>query len=213
MSFSPARTDLALKLIIQCLLWNCGSFADPDQWGSVPFYSLGMQGLIVWLYHSVSLSPVRIVSRDPFSVFLEASTSTWLQKGRSMGNGRTEKAAYFLHARQIHSQKWRWQKLCRWGGTQTLRLRRRQTWRGGGAGCRHLRQYKWGQRRRSRHAAAAAPEGRGGPVQDLSNFQMASIPFLSDQTCFTHSPHDILKVWKKMTITCPLGVSNVTSML
>jgi hypothetical protein len=34
----------------------------------------------------------------------------------------------------------------------------------------------------------------GGPVQDLSNFQMAQIPFLSDLTCSTHSPHDILKV-------------------
>jgi hypothetical protein len=34
----------------------------------------------------------------------------------------------------------------------------------------------------------------GGPVQDLSNFQMAPIPFLSDLTCSTHSPHDILKV-------------------
>ncbi len=34
----------------------------------------------------------------------------------------------------------------------------------------------------------------GDPVQDLSNFQMAPIPFLSDLTCSTHSPHDILKV-------------------
>ncbi len=36
----------------------------------------------------------------------------------------------------------------------------------------------------------------GGPVQDLTNFQMAPIPFLSELTCSTHSPHDILKVWK-----------------
>ncbi len=34
----------------------------------------------------------------------------------------------------------------------------------------------------------------GGPVQDLSNFQMAPIPFLRDLTHSTHSPHDILKV-------------------
>jgi hypothetical protein len=34
----------------------------------------------------------------------------------------------------------------------------------------------------------------GGPVQDLSNFQMTQIPFLSDSTCSNHSPHDILKV-------------------
>ena len=37
----------------------------------------------------------------------------------------------------------------------------------------------------------------GSPVQDLSNFRMATIPFLSDLTCSTHSPHDILTVWKK----------------
>ena len=49
------------------------------------------------------------------------------------------------------------------------------------------------------------------PVQDLSNFQMAPVPFLSDLTCSTHSPHDILKVWKKNTITCLLGMSNMTS--
>jgi hypothetical protein len=36
----------------------------------------------------------------------------------------------------------------------------------------------------------------GGSVQDLSNFQIALIPFLSNLnlTCSTHSPHDILKV-------------------
>jgi hypothetical protein len=34
----------------------------------------------------------------------------------------------------------------------------------------------------------------GGPVQDLSNFQMAQIPFFSGLICSTHSPHDILKV-------------------
>ncbi len=55
------------------------------------------------------------------------------------------------------------------------------------------------------------PMALGGLVQDLSKFQMAPTPFLSDLTCSTHSPHDILKL-KKMTITCPLlGVSNVTS--
>ncbi len=50
-----------------------------------------------------------------------------------------------------------------------------------------------------------------GSEQDLSKFQMAPIPFLSDLTCSTHLPHDILKVRKKMTITCLLGVSNVMS--
>ncbi len=34
----------------------------------------------------------------------------------------------------------------------------------------------------------------GGPVQHSSKFQMAPIPFMSDLTCSTHSPHDILKV-------------------
>jgi hypothetical protein len=34
----------------------------------------------------------------------------------------------------------------------------------------------------------------GGPVQNLSKFQMVPIPFLSDLTCSTHSPYDILKV-------------------
>ncbi len=37
-------------------------------------------------------------------------------------------------------------------------------------------------------------QGVGGPAQDLSNFQMAPIPFLSVPTCSTHSPDDILKV-------------------
>ncbi len=34
----------------------------------------------------------------------------------------------------------------------------------------------------------------GGPVQDLSKFQMAPIPFLSDLACSTYSPQDIMKV-------------------
>jgi hypothetical protein len=34
----------------------------------------------------------------------------------------------------------------------------------------------------------------GGPVQDLTNFQMAQIPFLIDLTCSAHSPHAFLKV-------------------
>jgi hypothetical protein len=33
------------------------------------FHSLGTWGLIVLLYHTVSLSLVRIVSHNPFSVF------------------------------------------------------------------------------------------------------------------------------------------------
>jgi hypothetical protein len=45
--------------------------------GSV--HSLGTRGLILWLYRTVSLSPVRIVSHDPFSVFSDASTSKCLQ--------------------------------------------------------------------------------------------------------------------------------------
>ncbi len=36
----------------------------------------------------------------------------------------------------------------------------------------------------------------GGPAQNLPNFQMAPIPFLSVSTCSTSSPHDILKVSK-----------------
>ncbi len=55
-------------------------------------------------------------------------------------------------------------------------------------------------------ASTALPIGLlGGPVQDLSNFQMAPIPFLSDLTSSTHSPHDILKVWKKINHTLPIG--------
>jgi hypothetical protein len=50
----------------------------------------------VWLYHTVFLSPVHIVSHDPFSVFSKASTSTCLQKGRS--RRCAEKAAHFFIA-------------------------------------------------------------------------------------------------------------------
>jgi hypothetical protein len=46
----------------------------------------------------------------------------------------------------------------------------------------------------------------GVPVQDLSNFKMAPIPYLSDLTCSTHSPHDILNVWNnKIDHTLPVG--------
>jgi hypothetical protein len=136
-------------LLIQCPLWNCGSLADSYHWGSVP-HGLGMQGLIVGLYCTVSLSPVCIVSHEPFSVFSEASTSTCLQKGR--------------------------------------RKRLMPTWRRLRA-CLLI-------------ACKANPATRlsfpaikiGGPVQDLSNFQMTQIPFLGDLTCSTHSPHDILTV-------------------
>ncbi len=48
----------------------------------------------------------------------------------------------------------------------------------------------------------------GGPVQDLSNFQMAPIPFLSDLTCSTLSLHDILRVFKN-TIDHNLPVGRV----
>jgi hypothetical protein len=38
----------------------------------------------------------------------------------------------------------------------------------------------------------------GGPEENLSNFQMPPIPFLSVLTCSTSSPHDILKVSRKI---------------
>ncbi len=63
----------------QCPLWNCGSVANSYHQGSVP-RSLGTWGLIVWLYRTVSLSPVCIVSRDPFSLFSEASTREALRR-------------------------------------------------------------------------------------------------------------------------------------
>jgi len=53
----------------------------------------------------------------------------------------------------------------------------------------------------------------GGPAQDLSNFQMAPIPILSVLTCSTSSPHDILKVSKKIDHNLPVGRSNVTSLI
>ncbi len=37
-----------------------------------------------------------------------------------------------------------------------------------------------------------------GPAQTLSNFQIAPIPILSVLTCSTGSPHDILKVSRKI---------------
>jgi hypothetical protein len=46
----------------------------------------------------------------------------------------------------------------------------------------------------------------GGPIQDLSNFQMALMPFLSVLNCSSHSPHDILKVSKtKIGHNLPVG--------
>ncbi len=47
--------------------------------------------------------------------------------------------------------------------------------------------------------------GIGGPAQNLSNFQMAPIPFLSVLTCSTRSPHDILKVSLKNDWNLPFG--------
>ncbi len=38
----------------------------------------------------------------------------------------------------------------------------------------------------------------GGPAKNLSNFQIAPIPILSVLTCSTSSPHDILKVLRKI---------------
>jgi hypothetical protein len=71
-----------IKLWIVCRLLPLGIY----------LHSLGMWGLIVWLYRTVSLFPVCIVSHDPFSVFSEASTSTFLQKGRS-----TSLSIIYLH--------------------------------------------------------------------------------------------------------------------
>ncbi len=52
--------------------------------------------------------------------------------------------------------------------------------------------------------------GVGGPVQNLSNFQMAPITILSVLTCSTSSPHDTLKVWWKIIDHTPLlGRTNV----
>ena len=53
------------------------------------------------------------------------------------------------------------------------------------------------------HWAIATMEG--GPAQNLPNFQMAPIPFLSVSTCSTRSPHDILKVSKKVDCNLPFG--------
>jgi hypothetical protein len=50
----------------------------------------------VWLYCTISLSPVGTVSRDPFSVFSEASTSTCLQKGRSTYRCAEKAARFFI---------------------------------------------------------------------------------------------------------------------
>jgi hypothetical protein len=50
----------------------------------------------------------------------------------------------------------------------------------------------------------------GGPVENLSNFQMAPIPVLSVLTCSTSSPHDILKVSRKIIDhNLPVGRTNV----
>ncbi len=46
--------------------------------------------------------------------------------------------------------------------------------------------------------------GVGGPAQNLPNFQIAPMPFLSVSTCSTRSPHDILKV-KKNDHNLPVG--------
>jgi hypothetical protein len=75
---------------------NCGSFANLDQWGSVP-HSLGMWGLIVWLYHTVSLSPLRIAFCDPFSVFSEHFNMS-SKRNEYKVHDRAEKAARFFVA-------------------------------------------------------------------------------------------------------------------
>ena len=45
----------------------------------------------------------------------------------------------------------------------------------------------------------------GGLAQNLPNFQMAPIPFLSVPTCSNSSPHDILKVSKQIDHNLPVG--------
>ena len=54
-------------------------------------------------------------------------------------------------------------------------------------------------------ATATATATVGGPVQDLSYFQMAPVPFLRDLTCSTHSPYYILKVKKNIDHNLPVG--------
>ncbi len=51
----------------------------------------------MWLCHTVSLSPVGIVSRNPFSVFSEGSTSIHLQKGRRKKSVGREGCALLYH--------------------------------------------------------------------------------------------------------------------
>jgi hypothetical protein len=56
----------------------------------------------------------------------------------------------------------------------------------------------------------------GGPVQNMTIFQMAPIPVLSVLTCSTSSPHDILKISRKIVNHNPpvgwdpLGGTNMT---
>ena len=71
----------------------------------------------MWLCHTVSLSPVGIVSRNPFSVFSEASTSIRLRKGRrkrSMTAWREGALLYHITCchktlnPNYHESKWVW---------------------------------------------------------------------------------------------------------
>jgi hypothetical protein len=50
----------------------------------------------------------------------------------------------------------------------------------------------------------------GGPIQNLSKIQMAPIPILSVLTCSTSSPHDFLKVSRKIiNVTIEFQVGSV----
>jgi hypothetical protein len=77
------------------VLWNCdcGLFADPYRWGSV-LHSLGTGGLIVWHYHTVSLSPMRNV---PVIHFLSLRSKHFnMSLEYNMVNDHAKKAALFF---------------------------------------------------------------------------------------------------------------------
>ncbi len=83
-------------LLIWCLLWNRGLFADPYRWGSV-LHSLATRGMIVWIYHTVSLSPVRIAPMTHFQYFQKLALQHVFKKEVDES---AEKAALFFSACQ-----------------------------------------------------------------------------------------------------------------
>jgi hypothetical protein len=88
------------RLLIQCLPWNCSLFADLYSWGSF-LLSLGMGGLMVWLYHStLSLSVVHIFPVTHFLYFQKLALQHVFEKEvvwYKVGD-RTEKTAHFFIA-------------------------------------------------------------------------------------------------------------------